>query len=281
MKKTIFLIAAIFFVLNAFSQGDFISVKDAAKKMNSPKCQIIDARSESEYQKVHIRNAMSVPVAGLSSESPVEGLLKNEKEINAFLGIHGVDLDKEIILYCNKGHSAGRMYWILNMLGAKDVKMLDGNLDGWKAERKPITKNPKMVRKNRLAAKLDKSTYLTIADVKSKVGQAGVVLVDARAPEYFNGSDENSKGHIPGAINVNTDDVKDAEGFLKPASDLQKLFDSKGITKDKEVVLYCQTSTRAGLLYAILTSVLDYDNVKVFDGAYNEWSSDASNKLES
>jgi len=65
--------------------------------------------------------------------------------------------------------------------------------------------------------------------------------------------------------------MRNEKGLLKSDDELKKTFSSKGVTKEKEVILYCQTSTRAGLLYAILTSKLAYSNVKVYDGAYNDW----------
>jgi thiosulfate/3-mercaptopyruvate sulfurtransferase len=187
------------------------------------------------------------------------------------MGKHGVDFDKEIVLYCNKGSNAGRMYWIMKMMGAANVKLLDGNLDAWKAARKPVTRMPKMPKKTTVNASLNRTSYLTMADVKSQRGKSNVVLVDARKDEYFNGTDPKSKGHIEGAISINSDLMRDEKGLIKSAEELNKLFASKGVTKDKEIILYCQTSTRAGLLYTIMTTKLGYKNVKVYDGAYNEW----------
>ena len=279
MKKIIMMLALMAYSLGSYAQGDFISVKELAGKLKDQKCIIIDARKKSDYQKVHIRNAISVPVEELSTKSPVEGILKSESDVATILGNHGVDLNKEIILYCNKGSNAGRMYWVLKMMGATDVKLLDGNLDAWKAARKPVTRNPKMAKKCKVEASWDKSSYFCEKDVKSKISNGNVVLVDARADEYYNGTDPKSKGHIPGAISINSDLMRDENGLIKSSDELKKLFSSKGVTKDKEVILYCQTSTRAGLLYAILTSTLGYSNVKVYDGAYNEWV--ASNTVES
>jgi thiosulfate/3-mercaptopyruvate sulfurtransferase len=279
MKKLSLCVALLSYVVTTFAQGDFISVKEAASKVNNPKCIIIDARKEADYKKVHIKNAISLPVEELSVKTPVEGVLKSDAEVVETFAAHGVDLNMEIILYCNRGHSAGRMYWILKMMGATNVKMLDGNLEAWKAGRKPVTKNPKLVKKTNVSATLNKSTYLTQADVKKAMSNSKAVIVDARADDYFKGVDPKSKGHIPGAISISSDLMRDDKGLVKSNDELNKLFASKGVTKDKEVVLYCQTSTRAGLLYAILTSRLGYSNVKVYDGAYNDWVANANNKI--
>ena len=271
MKRLSIIAALVIYTIGAAAQGDFISVKELAGKINNTKVLIIDARKEAEYKKVHIRNAISFPVEELSTKTPIEGILKSDAELCKIMGAHGVDLNKEIVLYCNKGSNAGRMYWVMKMMGASNVKLLDGNLDAWKAARKPVTRMPKMPKKTSVNASLDKSTYLTMADVKTMKSKSNVVLVDARKDEYFNGTDPKSKGHIEGAININSDLMRDDKGLIKSAEELNKLFASKGVSKDKEVILYCQTCTRAGLLYTIMTTKLGYTNVKVYDGSYNEW----------
>ncbi|MDA3929507.1 MAG: sulfurtransferase [Prolixibacteraceae bacterium] len=261
----------IFFLLagQLFADGDFASVKEVASKLMDSKSIIIDARSEKEYKAVHIRNAVNIPITELSEKEPIDGILKSKEAIAKIFGDKGVSPDKNIYVYCTKGNNAGRMYWVLKMMGAENVKLLDGNMDAWKAGRKPVTKNPTMVKKAKFPVQMDTKTMLSIDDVKAKMGSA--VLVDARADAYFAGTDPKSKGHIKGAISIPSEAMRDEAGLLKSADDLKKIFESKGVTKDKEVMLYCQSSTRAGLLFTILTSVLEYPNVKVYDGAYNEW----------
>lgn len=266
-------------LLVLFSTGliaqDLISVNELAKKLNNPKVQIISARSDADYKKVHIRNAINVPIKSLSSTAPIEGILKTPQEIAKILGDKGVDPNKEIVLYCNKGNNAGRMYWIMKSMGFTNVKLLDGNLDAWKAARKPVTRAPKMAKKTKITATFDTKHLATKADV-----QAGnTLLLDVRAPAYFNGTDPKSKGHIPSAINVDSDGMRDDKGLLKPAADLEKMFAAAGATKDKAIIVYCQTGTRGGLTFSVLTSVLGYTNVKLYDGSYNEWSADSSLKL--
>ena len=272
MKKLTILILLFAASFQLFAEGDFAPVKEVASKLMNPKCVIVDARSEKEYREVHIRNAVNIPVADLSEKEPVEGMLKSKEEIAKILASKGVSPEKEIYLYCTKGNNAGRMYWILKMMGAENVKLIDGNMDAWKAGRKPVTKNPTMTKPAKFPATMDTKALASIDEVKSKMKSSSAILVDARADAYYNGTDSHSKGHIDGAVSINSDLMKDDAGLLKSSGDLKKLFESNGVTKDKEVILYCQTSTRAGLLYTVLTSVLDYPNVKVYDGAYNEWT---------
>lgn len=265
----------IFIGASALSQ-DFISVDELAKKVNNPKVQIISARSEADYKQVHIRNAINVPIKSLSSTAPIEGIIKSPQELAKIFGDKGVDPNKEIVVYCNKGNNAGRMYWIMKSMGFNDVKLLDGNIDAWKAARKPVTRAPKMAKKTVVPANFDTKYLATKSDV-----QAGsALLLDVRAAAYYAGTDPKSKGHIPGAVNMDSDGLRDDKGLLKSPAELEKMFVAVGASKDAEILVYCQTGTRGGLTFSVLTSVLGYTNVKLYDGSYNEWSADSSLKLE-
>jgi thiosulfate/3-mercaptopyruvate sulfurtransferase len=278
-KYSILFLLTILVSIGAKAQ-DFITVAELSKKLNDKNTIIVSARSSSEYKQVHIRNAVSLPVSELSNDTPVKGILKSPEELAKIFGDKGIAMDKDIVLYCNKGNSAGRMYWIMKYMGYPNVKILDGSIGAWKEGRKPVTRAPKMLPKVVVKPNLNPELLVAKADVIKAKGQANTVVVDARIPNLFAGTDPTSKGHIPGAINVDSEELKDDKGILKSADELGKLYASKGVTKDKEVILYCQTSTRAGLEFAVLTSVLNYPNVKVYDGAYNEWSADSGLKLE-
>jgi len=118
--------------------------------------------------------------------------------------------------------------------------------------------------------------------VKSHLGKADFVLVDARSEDEYDGKkgETKRKGHIPGSIRLDYVDILNEDGTLKAKDDLAKIFSDAGITPDKDVAVYCETSVRAGIMYLALTSVLDYPKVRVYDGALYEWSADAANAVD-
>jgi thiosulfate/3-mercaptopyruvate sulfurtransferase len=73
--------------------------------------------------------------------------------------------------------------------------------------------------------------------------------------------------------------VLDAKAMYKSGEELKKLFESKGITPDKTVIVFCETSVRASTLFLALKG-LGYPKVKVYDGAYIEWQATSDNKVE-
>jgi thiosulfate/3-mercaptopyruvate sulfurtransferase len=278
----ILILAIIIPVQNLFAQ-DVISASELAKISKKPDVVIVSVRSTADYKKVHITGAVHVDMKELYTNQPVETMLKPAADVAKVLGTKGISEAKQIVIYDDgSGKSAGRMYWILDYMGAPNVKILDGGMKGWRAARKPVTKNPTNVKAATFTPNVDQSKWAGIAEVKKAVGNSSIVLVDARSVAEYKGTDQTDirKGHIPSAVNIEFSQVLKADGTLKPAAELKSIFDKAGVTKDKTVIVYCKSSVRAGMIYFVLRSGLGYTNVKVFDGAFLEWQADASNKVE-
>ncbi len=276
----LFFLAIALFVVSAISAQDVISVNDLAKIMKDKDVLIIWTGAEADY-KVHITGAISVPQISLCVTEPIRHM-KPTSEMTKILGENGVSADKKIVVY-DEGSTkyAGRMYWMLKYLGVSDVKMLNGNLEAWKAARKPITGVPTKAPATTFTAKVNASILASMAEVNKALGNSSTILVDARTPAEYAGTAETKlrKGHIPGAINIDIATLLDSKGLLKSNADLKSLFTSKGVTTDKTVIAYCESSVRAGIIYLALKG-LGYQDVKVYDGAYIEWQATASNKVE-
>ncbi|HHH55370.1 MAG TPA: sulfurtransferase, partial [Bacteroidetes bacterium] len=103
-----------------------------------------------------------------------------------------------------------------------------------------------------------------------------VVLIDARGTEEYSGikhekKNKYSKGHIPGAIHIEFKDVLNEDKSFKSVEDMQKITDANGFTPEKTYVVYCKTGVKASVVFVALKNILEYPNVKLYDGAYLEW----------
>ncbi len=284
MKKLIYILLLIAVTTSLLNAG-IISVKEAAKLSKSGKAIIVSARDKADYDKKHIKNAVNIYHKDLYKTTGVESMLKSPAEIAKIFGEKGISADSKIIIYDDgKNKLAGRLYWIFEYLGAKDVNLLDGHLKGWMKGRKPVTKKATSVTAVEFKVAVDESKIATMPYVKSNLKKPGIVLIDVRSKEEYDGTEEDEKlkrrGHIPGAINIEYKTVINENGTIKSKEEISKIVTDNGITADKEVIVYCGTAVRAGIFYMALTSVLDFKNVKVFDGAYYEWDSDTTNPVE-
>jgi len=263
MKKIFFVTLFIAFATNLFAQ-DIISAAEAKKLSADKNTVIVSTRPAEDYAKVHIRNAVHVNVDELASTTDPKGVLKSTSEIAKMLGEKGIDPAKKIIIYdTGSNKSAGRLYWILKYLGFADVKIMDGHINAWRAARGPVTNAVTKTTAVTFTPTVNTKIFADKAYVKSKLNKAAIVDVRDNA--------EIAEGMIPGAIHFEYKNVITEDGKLKSKEELEKMFNAAGITKNKEVILYCATSVRAGIVFLALTTVLDYPNVKVYDGAYNEW----------
>ncbi|WP_321297419.1 sulfurtransferase [Marinifilum fragile] len=284
MKKFFVFVLLLFVGIQlSWAQADIISVPDYVKLMKDKNTILISARKPADYKKVHIVNAVNIDHKELYNNEPIKSVLKSPDEIAKILGAKGLNESMNIVIYDGgTGKYSGRLYWILKYLGAKNVKILDGHIDAWKAARKPVTRIPTKVKATTFTPNLNQNIIVDLAYVDKVKSNANVVLVDVRSPEEFNGTKESKirKGSIPGSVNLEFKNVLNAKKMLKSKEELAKLFKAKGITADKEVILFCETSVRAGIVYLALVTALDYPNVKVYDGAYYEWQSIAANKVK-
>jgi thiosulfate/3-mercaptopyruvate sulfurtransferase len=277
--KTIFTaILVVLFSSTFFAQGDIISAADFMKLTKSDKnLVIIDASKAETYKKMHVKNAVNVPSGALTIEgNDIDGILKSPEDLATLFGDAGVSETNTIVVYDGGSQKySSRVYWTLKYLGAPNVKILHKDMDLWKKSRVPITKMPTSSKKTTFTPNLDNAIYANINEVKA--GDA--MIVDCRTVEEFNGTADNSDGHLPGAVNIDYKELlTDTEAF-KSKEEMEKVMAKYGITSSTKIVSYCRTSVRATVLYAALVNVLGYNNVKVYDGAYLEWVA-MGNKIE-
>lgn len=279
---TLLLSLIILLSINVKAQ-DVISAKDFMAEFKKNKdIVVVDASNEDNYKK-HIPNAVSIPHTMLYKDGDIEGLIKSPEELAKIFGEKGISNTTPVIIYDDGSSKYNtRVYWILKYAGADNVRLLHKDLDKeWRKVRLPLTAGDSKVKPTTFTPKVNEAVIAEIGDVKKGINDPNVIIVDARTPEEYNGTStkSESKGHIKGAININYEEFLTDNGDYKSAEEIQEIAKNHGLSPDKEIIAYCRTSVRPSVIYAALTGV-GYNNVKVYDGAYNEWVADTSNPIE-
>lgn len=156
----------------------------------------------------------------------------------------GIGDDTTVVAYDNsKSLYAARLWWALNYYGHTDVKVLDGGWRRWVNEGHRVSLDkPKGVGEVEFTPKIDESRISNVDELKACYRRSDVVVWDVRSPgEYSGGNDRgNSRaGHIPGAIHLEWSNLVEAASHrLKPAQEIERLLNEKGISRDKEVHSY-------------------------------------------
>ncbi len=208
-----------------------------------------------------------------------------KEQLEALLGAHGIGNESTIILYGDKNNwFATYTYWLLSLYGVDHARILNGGRAKWIAEGRPMTAEVPSHPRATFRAKNPDAGIRALRDhVMARVRNAATVLVDVRSPQEFTGEliampaypQEGAQrgGHIPGARNIPWGLNVREDGTFKSPEELRQLYESRGITPDKEVIAYCRIGERSSLTWFTLAKLLGYPTVRNYDGSWTEWGS--------
>lgn len=272
-KMLVSLLSLLLFAGAVFAQNNLISAQDFMElRKSSDELVIIDANKPSNFSEVHVKDAINIDHNDMYKDGEIKGLLMDPADLAAFFGEKGISETTPVVIYDDGSQKySTRVFWALKYLGAQNVKILHKDMDEWRKVRVPLTAMASKVTPVTFTPAVNEAVLATTNYVMERTDNAEVVLIDCRTADEYNGV-AKSEGHIPGAININYEDLLAENKAFLPVEELTTMLTEKGVTADKEVILYCKTSVRACVTYVALTELLNFKNVKVYDGAYNEWS---------
>jgi thiosulfate/3-mercaptopyruvate sulfurtransferase len=196
----------------------------------------------------------------------------------------GVTDGSRVILYGDTSVlPATRAFFTLDYLGHGDrTALLDGGLAKWRAESRPLTKEVPAVKMGRLTPRPRPEIVVGTGAVRdlswaaANKSAGSAVLLDTRPEAQF-----KDPGHIPGAVHRYWMDTETAKNdpSLRPEADLRKLYESIGVTPDRTVVTYCGSGVQATQTYFTLR-YLGYNDVRMYDGSFSEWTKAQGTEVE-
>jgi thiosulfate/3-mercaptopyruvate sulfurtransferase len=175
--------------------------------------------------------------------------------------------------------NATRVALTLIYAGVKNVAILDGGYPKWAVELRPISTVSTTATPVTYQAKVNKEMVASIDYVRRHIGRA--VIIDARDAEvYFGEATEffaPKEGHIPTARSLPTPWIwkLDSDNYIYKDAEILSAMASGviGRHKVKEIIVYCGVGGYASSWWFVLTQVLGYQNVKIYDGSAQEWVS--------
>ena len=208
------------------------------------------------------------------------------ENISAKLSSLGISPEDTIIIYDHiKNLWSTRLLWTLEVYGHEDARMMDGSWGVWSAEGKTIsTESPSISSTSYKFTKAkNESLIIDMAAVQASIDDNSSVVLDTRSADEYAGRDvrANRGGHIPSSIHVEWVQNVDGEGKFLPASDLKTLYASANINSDLDIYTLCQTAVRATHSWFVLTDLLGYEDVSVYDGSWTEWGNDENTPIDS
>ena len=164
----------------------------------------------------------------------------------------------------------------LARFGHDQVYVLDGGIDKWKEEGRPLTKVFPKVEESDFTVGVRREYFLEYEEFKVIKDRDDVLLLDARPIAVYEAQGPWIKaGHIPGAVNLPWASLMDEKNkrLLKPDEEIQAILDARGVTRDKVIVCSCGTGREATNEFLLFKWYLGYPKVRIYEGSFTEWSS--------
>lgn len=265
---------------------ELVSTQWLAAHLGEPDLAIVDVTmfmpgdprdAGGEFADAHIPGARFLNIeAVVDSANPAPHMLPSATDFGAAMVAIGVGRDDRIIVYDNTPvRSAPRGWFMFRHFGAERVAVLDGGLQKWRAEGRPIEKGPAQPRRARFDAVAREGQVVT---KELLLAGAGSAILDARSRARFEGSEPDPRptvapGHIPGARNLPFACLYCDDGTLRSEDELRAAFAAAGVDPQSPFVATCGSGVTANsLIFAARR--LGGREARLYDGSWSEWGAD-------
>lgn len=237
------------------------------------------------FEAGHIPGADFLDLQGEFSDASSQHffMMPDVAQLEAAFGRHGLDGSKSVVLYSiGTMMWATRFWWMLRSLGV-EARVLDGGFDKWKEEGRPVeTGAPRSYPTTTFRATPRAGCFVDKNVVKARIGDPATVIVNALGLQFHRGLEPSRygrPGRVPGSVNVPAATLVNPDKTLKTLADAEARFTAAGVTRGKNVILYCGGGISATIDLLLLTQ-LGYDKLTLYDASMGEWARDPALPIE-
>lgn len=238
---------------------------------------IVDLCKTEQYMQAHVPGAIHMDYRQvITAKPPLMGLLPEPPQLQEIASKIGLTEDKTVVAYDDEGGGkAARLLWTLDAMGHKHLSLINGGIIAWLAEKCPIESTVNVTNSEvSYPIKLHDSVIARKDYILESLQNDSVAILDTRSPYEYKGEKKFSEraGRIPGAVNMDWILLMNRENHFKlqPTDKIDAMLNDRGVTPDKEVIVYCQTHHRSALTYVVL-KFLGFENVRGYPGSWSEW----------
>ena len=268
------------------SGTEYVINADALHEMLGQKnLQIVDVRTPEQCPDGHIPGAVRLDYEKMVRRcGAIEGLLPSARDISHLLEEIGIEPGHFVVAYDDgAGVDAARLLWTLDVVGHKNYALLNGGFAAWDDAEYQVSDSPWQPHPNYYPITKFGDSTVRLESVLASIGREDTCIVDTRSAAEYKGDDARAdrQGHIPGAVHFDWESAVDMteEGVLRDPDTLLDELQSLGITRDKRIIVYCQSNRRSSHTFLVL-KWLGYENVNAYAGSWSEWGNTPNTPVE-
>ncbi|MBE0617043.1 MAG: sulfurtransferase [Proteobacteria bacterium] len=256
--------------------------------LGDPGLVVVDVRTDKDFDGRVIPGAVRLPWSLFRYDAPARslgGLFVGEFRAQEILGQHGISRGDTVVLYDSVAKDGGAMasyvFWVLDLLGHREMKVLERGIDGWADAGglvEAAARVPEGVLYQAPVAEIRLDRAATAELIYTRLGDPHYAIFDSRSPEEYRGEKADDDlngaplklGHIPTAYNVDyrSNWVDLQTKALKTYDELRQLY--RGLTPTQTLIAYCHSGRRGSFTYFALR-LLGFEDVRLYDPSWFEW----------
>lgn len=265
------------------TRSPLISTQELDSRLSDRSVKLIDGSwhldgrdAQAEFAALRIPGSVFFDLDAVSdSENLLPHMLPSPGTFARAMGELGISERDPVVVYDTAGlFSAPRVWWTLRMMGAEDVRVLDGGLPKWLSEGRTVDRlAPLKPTRTIFNPSFDRSMVAYIDNVWAAL-DGSAQLADARPAARFLGEAPEPRvglrsGHMPGAKNVPFKTLMAGDGTLLRGSALEDTLIQSGIDLDQPVITTCGSGVTAAVISLALCEL--GRSSALYDGAWAEW----------
>ena len=253
-----------------------------AEHLQDPDLIVLSISASPEfYSQGHIPGARQIKLNEIAvTRDGIPNELPPVERLQHVFASAGVGNKSRIVIYGERFNLlAARAYYTLDYLGmAQLTSLLDGGIEKWKTESRPLSTDTPAVTPAALVVSPRPEILIDTATVRklTQLKAGSVTLLDARPTKEFTGEqlseDVAKAGHIPGAHGLYWMDllVSRENPVLRPETELRRMYAEANAGLGRPLVTYCRTGMQSSFDYFV-AKYLGYEP-RMYDASFFEWS---------